>query len=225
MRIVERAFLHGLGDGGALAAVGDGVQLHREVIAPLEAMTAAAARASIGIRVLSGHRSFATQLSIWNRKASGSRTLLDSAEQPLDARTLAPNALIDAILRWSALPGASRHHWGTDMDVYDVEAVGPDFAPELTGDEAINRFGALHTWLDVHMNEYGFYRPYALDLGGVAPEPWHLSYAPLSRDFLAAMTVDSLREVLMTADMALKGQVLERLPELFERYTLRVGVV
>jgi hypothetical protein len=26
----------------------------------------------------------------------------------------------------------------------------------------------------------GFYRPYAVDRGGVAPERWHLSYAPLA---------------------------------------------
>ena len=29
---------------------------------------------------------------------------------------------------------------------------------------------------------YGFFRPYARDRGGVAPERWHLSYAPLALD-------------------------------------------
>ena len=33
-----------------------------------------------------------------------------------------------AILVWSALPGASRHHWGTDLDVFD-RAVQPPGEP------------------------------------------------------------------------------------------------
>ena len=38
---------------------------------------------------------------------------------------LAPDALIETILLWSALPGGSRHHWGTDVDVFDAAAVAP----------------------------------------------------------------------------------------------------
>ncbi len=67
-------------------------------------------------------------------------------------------------------------------------------------------------------------RPHdVVDLGGVAPEPWHVSYAPLAADFLATLSAESLREALAPADMALKARVLERLPELFERYSLRVA--
>ena len=32
-----------------------------------------------------------------------------------------------------------------------------------------------------YAGEFGFYRPYASDRGGVQPEPWHLSYAPVAR--------------------------------------------
>ncbi len=32
---------------------------------------------------------------------------------------------VAAILVWSALPGASRHHWGTDCDVIDAAALPP----------------------------------------------------------------------------------------------------
>lgn len=216
-------FLHGLDDAGVLVPDENGTKLHRDVIEPLKAMTAAAAKASVTIRVVSGHRTFATQLAIWNRKAAGRQPLLDSQERLIDASAPTTDALIDTILRWSALPGASRHHWGTDMDVYDLEAVESGYTPQLTIEEARSRFSALHAWLDAHMHEYGFFRPYSSDLGGVAPEPWHLSYAPLSRDFLEMLSVDSLREVLSTADIALKERVLERLPELFARYTLRVA--
>ncbi len=37
--------------------------------------------------------------------------------------------------------------------------------------------------------EFGFYRPYAVDRGGVHPEPWHLSYAPLAQQALAAFSL------------------------------------
>ena len=30
------------------------------------------------------------------------------------------------------------------------------------------------------MHAFGFFRPYTTDRGGVAPEPWHLSYAPVA---------------------------------------------
>ena len=28
-----------------------------------------------------------------------------------------------AILRWSAVPGASRHHWGTEIDFFDPDVL------------------------------------------------------------------------------------------------------
>ncbi len=40
-------------------------------------------------------------------------------------------------------------------------------------------FYQLTQWLDAHMAEFGFYRPFSTDTGGVAAEPWHLSYHPL----------------------------------------------
>lgn len=214
--------LHGLGDAGQLVRIRRGLKLHRDVAEPIEAMKAAALEAGVQIRVCSGHRSFKEQRWIWNAKATGRLRLLDSNGERLDARTLEPDALIDAILRWSALPGASRHHWGTDMDVYDVAAVPEGYDPKLTVAESEERFGALHAWLDSHMQAFGFFRPYATDRGGVAPEPWHLSYAPRASEYFEALTLESLRETLASAELALKDRVLARLPELFERYTQRI---
>ena len=54
----------------------------------------------------------------------------------------------------------------------------------LTGEVAPDGvFGPLHAWLDERMaadESEGFFRPYDEDRGGVAPERWHLSYAPLA---------------------------------------------
>jgi LAS superfamily LD-carboxypeptidase LdcB len=98
---------------------------------------------------------------------------------------LSPEQQLHAILRFSAIPGTSRHHWGTDLDVYDAEAVPPGYQVLLSMEEvaAGGPFDPLHCWLDARMaagESHGFYRPYDTDRGGVAPERWHLSYAPLS---------------------------------------------
>ena len=39
----------------------------------------------------------------------------------------------------------------------------------------------------------GFFRPYGEDRGGVAPERWHLSFAPLSHEMERALTPAMLR--------------------------------
>src|SRR5258708_29317479 len=91
--------------------------LHPLAATALQAMRAAAAAAGIDLMPASGFRDFARQLSIWNDKFSGARPLLDRAGQPLVADTMDEPARVAAILIWSALPGASRHHWGSDCDL------------------------------------------------------------------------------------------------------------
>ena len=49
--------------------------LHRDVVEPFLGLRAAAAQAGMDIRVFSAFRDFGAQLSIWNRKFSGERTL------------------------------------------------------------------------------------------------------------------------------------------------------
>src|SRR5688572_2341659 len=97
--------------------------LHREVVAPYLAMRAAAAADGIDLVAFSGFRDFDRQLGIWNGKFRGERPMQDRAGQPIDALTLSPADRVTAILWWSALPGASRHHWGTDFDVMDAQAL------------------------------------------------------------------------------------------------------
>lgn len=214
--------LYGLDDGGQFIRYDPGVRLHYSVALPVRRLVDAAALDGVLIRVCSGHRTFAEQLRIWNRKAQGKQALLDGNERRVDATTLSEDSLIESILRWSALPGASRHHWGTDMDVYDAAVVPRGYDPELTIHESESRFAVMHAWLDANMHVFAFYRPYSRDLGGVAPEPWHISYAPLATRNLEVFSLATLRQVLEPAQMELKERVLERLPELFERYVTRV---
>lgn len=209
-----------------MVAFDGAVQLHRSVIAPVRALTDLARSVGIQLSVASGFRSYDRQTMIWNAKATGRRPVFDHRGKPLDVASMPPEQAVRAILRWSALPGTSRHHWGTDMDVWDRGAVGDDYALQLVPEEyaAGGPFAALDHWLGgEQVADLGFFRPYALDRGGVAPEPWHLSYRPLAAEFSASLDADSLRPCLAAADIALKDTVLAMLDEIFDRFVICDG--
>jgi LAS superfamily LD-carboxypeptidase LdcB len=203
------------------------LQLHREVVEPFLAMRAAAARDGINLTPVSGFRDFERQRLIWNEKSRGERPLLDRRGGPLEAAQLDPEALVDAILVWSALPGASRHHWGTDLDVIDAAALPPGYPARLIPEEFApgGPFERLDHWLSAHAAGFGFYRPYAQDRGGVLPEPWHLSHAVVASRALRQLTVDVLREALGGAEIEGGEAVAARLPALHARYVLNVDPV
>ncbi len=197
-------------------------QLLPEVLAELALLAAAAKDAGFDLRVASSYRSFARQLLIWNAKAQGLRPVLDSAGQEIDISPLTEVELMWAILRWSALPGASRHHWGTDLDVYDCSRMAPDFQllltqAECTGDGPCADF---HRWLTAELGSgrWAFYRPYDKDRGGVATEPWHLSYEPIANQCAQLLTLELLAAQIAASDIQLKAAILANLPEIYRRF-------
>ncbi|WP_235036457.1 M15 family metallopeptidase [Zhongshania aliphaticivorans] len=204
----------------------DGVLVHRGIVDSFTALKAQAADAGFDLRLVSGFRSFDRQLAIWNAKASGQRALLDDQGEVLDWAALSDLEVVMAILRWSALPGASRHHWGTDIDVYDAAAVAPDYQVQLTPAEVADDgvFGPLHRWLDREFAEergHGFFRPYNVDRGGIAPERWHLSYAPLSAQCDLAMQAELLQVALeQREDVYLKEVILKELANIYQRFVV-----
>jgi len=204
-----------------------GAPVHRDVVAPFRALRADARVAGFDLVILSGFRGFDRQCSIWNRKVSGELAVLDSRAVPLDIEQLDERELVFAILRWSALPGASRHHWGTDLDVFDARARPEGYEIELIPEEVESggMFAPLHDWLDARMaagEAHGFFRPYDRDRGGVAPERWHLSHGPVARTYEGALTVEGLRAIVSAADIALKDTVLEHLDEIWLRFVVNI---
>jgi LAS superfamily LD-carboxypeptidase LdcB len=187
-------------------------------------MRAEARAAGISLYVASAYRDFNRQLTIWSGKFNGRRPLLDPSGVAIDHAKLNESALIDAILIWSALPGASRHHWGSDFDVLDASVLQPGERAELVPQEYApgGRFERLNGWLDSNMGRFGFFRPYATWQGGVRPEPWHLSHAEVSVPALQVLSLEVLQEAIEAADMPGKQTVLARLPELYQRYVLAV---
>jgi LAS superfamily LD-carboxypeptidase LdcB len=198
--------------------------LHPRTAEALLSMRAEAKQAGIDLYVVSAYRDFNRQLAIWSAKFNGRRPLLDPSGAALDHAKLHESALIDAILIWSALPGASRHHWGSEVDVLDAAALGPGERAQLLAQEYApgGRFERLNGWLDSNIGRFGFFRPYATWQGGVRPEPWHLSYAEVSVPALQVLSQEVLREAIEAADMPGKQTVLARLPELYQRYVLAV---
>jgi len=197
--------------------------IHRDVVAPLRALARAAwAEAGIELAAVSAFRDFERQRTIWNAKWRGERVLLDRAGRPLEAVTLDPDARIDAILAWSALPGASRHHWGTDIDVIDRAAMPAGYRPQLVPGEYApgGMFGRLDEWLAASMGRFGFHRPYSRDLGGVRPEPWHLSHSRTARPACAALTAEVMREAIASAEVDGAARLIERMDEIRERYVV-----
>ena len=202
-----------------------GCALHPAAAAALLQLRAAAAAAGIAVQPVSGFRDFARQLAIWNGKFRGERPLLGRDGQPLEATALGEAERVGAILVWSALPGASRHHWGSDCDVIDRATLPADTPVTLDAADyaADGRYARLAAWLAIHAQDYGFYRPYDCDRGGVLPEPWHLSYAPVADAALAAMSPGLLHAALAAADLEGRAVVTARLPELYARYVAAVA--
>jgi LAS superfamily LD-carboxypeptidase LdcB len=198
--------------------------LHKHVAAPFLSMRRAALADGINLVPHSSFRDFSRQLIIWNGKYNGERPVYGAAGQAIDVRALASRERVDAILLWSALPGASRHHWGTDVDLIDGGATAPSYRVRLTPDEfgAGGPYAALSEWLGANADRFGFFRPFRGILSGVQPEPWHFSFAPLAETARRALSPAVLHEAIAAAPLAGKEEVLTRLDELHARFVAAV---
>jgi LAS superfamily LD-carboxypeptidase LdcB len=198
--------------------------LHYEVVASFLAMRDAAAADGIDLQARSSFRDFDTQVAIWNRKWRGERALLDREGRRIERSRISDAECVDAILCWSAIPGGSRHHWGSDIDVIDANAIPAGYEVQLVPQEyaADGIFARLNDWLDANMRRFGFFRPYRIDRGGVSPEPWHLSYAPVAVPALEALSLSMLRHVVESSAIEGKPHVLARLPEIYTRFLLSI---
>ena len=198
--------------------------LHAQVVRPFLNLRRAAKAQGFDLKPLSSFRDFARQLEIWNGKFSGVRPMHDDSGVQLDAAALTPFERVHAILLWSALPGASRHHWGTDIDLIDRNATPPGYRVQLTPEEfaPAGPYGPLAEWLEVNAARFGFFRPFRGVLSGVRPEPWHFSFAPVAENARRSLTPAVLHNAIAAAPLLGKEQVLERIDELHARYVAAI---
>ncbi|MDX8000057.1 D-alanyl-D-alanine carboxypeptidase family protein [Xenorhabdus sp. Reich] len=184
------------------------------------AMQKDAARAGFKLQPASSFRDFTLQQTIWNEKFRGQRPVLDNNSQPLDIAKMSEGELCEAILRWSALPGASRHHWGTELDIYDPFLLPQDKKLQLEPWEYENGgyFEPLTNWLTENMSHYDFYRPFTRHDAGVAYEPWHISYWPISHEAERSFDEQILLSSWQNRDIAGIDWLQSNLSYIFDKY-------
>ena len=80
----------------------------------------------------------------------------------------------------------------------DAAALPPGARARLVPSEFARggKFARLEHWLGLHMHDFGFYRPYQQDRGGVQPEPWHLSHALVAQRAMQQFSLEMLRSAL-----------------------------
>jgi LAS superfamily LD-carboxypeptidase LdcB len=140
------------------------------------AMQTAALKDGIDIQLVSAYRSFERQQDIWEYKF-----------ERYTAEGLSPEAAIARILKYSTIPGTSRHHWGTDIDITDGNVKNEKRLLVPSKFHNNGPFAALHKWMQENAQRFGFYLIYTKDAerSGFSYEPWHYSYLPEAEVFLA----------------------------------------
>ena len=180
-----------------LVSIAPGLRVEGETANAFQTLGRRAAERGLDLRVASAFRDYDRQVRIINDKWAGARPVTDGEGRLLDRARHDDEEWLNLILRFSALPGMSRHHWGTDLDVWDASAVDTDYRPLLSPSEygPSGPFCEMTRWFDeliaAHDAE-GFYRPYALDRGGIAPEAWHISYRPTAMKYQDMVSAELL---------------------------------
>lgn len=150
----------------------DGLFLRRDVLNAFVQMYEAASSAGIKLQVRSATRNFDAQKKIWEDKWFGRKNLEGGINAMKDISDDKKRAL--KILEYSSMPGTSRHHWGTDID---LNAFTNDYFESGEGLK-------VYKWLQENAGFFGFCQTYtSFDKqrsSGYQPEKWHWSYIPVS---------------------------------------------
>jgi len=153
-----------------------GMYLRKEAYESFKKMYSAAEASGIKLVVRSATRNFDYQRGIWERKWTGTTKLSDGVNAATDISSEKDRA--KKIMNYSAMPGASRHHWGTDIDLNSFNNAYFESGKGLL----------IYQWLVKHAHEYGYCQPYtpkSKGRSGYNEEKWHWSYTPLSKPLTA----------------------------------------
>jgi len=196
------------------------VGIHKLMLPAFKVLKNEAETQGIELTIASGFRSFERQLNIWNNKFSGKAAIKDAHGNTIDISKLTELEIINAILLYSALPGASRHHWGCDIDVYAPNLLIHDQPLQLEPweYETGGPMEKLSFWLKINANKFGFFFPYDLNRGGISVEPWHLSFAPIACQYQNFFKLDALKKVLSQTDILGKAEIINNLSEIYIRF-------
>lgn len=143
--------------------------LQKETLTSFIKMKNAAKRDNIQLSIISGTRNFNDQKLIWEKKY---------LEYKLDGMSDIKTIL--KIMKWSAMPSTSRHHWGTDIDLN-----GFDDYFHKKNLKSVEEY----KWLKENARRFGFCEVYSKKekgkrTTGYNEEKWHWSYMPIANEYL-----------------------------------------
>ena len=159
-------------------------------------MYKAASAEGVTLQILSAARNFTYQKGIWERKWTGETTLSDGTKA---SDLVDPADRAKKILLYSSMPGTSRHHWGTDIDLNNFNN---GYFEQGKGLREYN-------WLTEHASKYGFCQPYTSKQDGrtgYEEEKWHWTYLPVSTH-LTAFCADHLSNEMIEGFMGSESAV------------------
>lgn len=191
-------------------ASGKGMFMRRDAYEAFQLMYDAAKEDGVNLKIVSAARNFDRQTQIWNNKWTG-RTLVEGGVN-LAREVADPVARARRILRFSSMPGTSRHHWGTDID---LNALEDEWFLEGEGKR-------IYDWLSNNARRFGFCQTYTVKdadrPNGYEEEKWHWTYAPVSK-----LILQSARLVMTNQNLnGFEGSETASEIEVLENYVLGI---
>ncbi len=181
----------------------EGMYLRKDALAAFVKMFEAANNDGVKLQIRSATRNFTYQKGIWERKWTGTTVLSDGTNVAKDITSPKEKAL--KILEYSSMPGTSRHHWGTDMD---LNAFSNSYFEKGEGK-------LIYDWLEKNAASHGFCQPYTAKgpkrPNGYNEEKWHWTYQPLGSE-ITTFAEQNLKNEMITgfkgAETAMEIDVL-----------------
>ncbi len=160
--------------------------------------------------LVSGYRSFYQQRHIWNH--------FDSLYKKTD--NLDEKGRVRAIMSLVSVPGLSRHHWGTELDISEISLRGQLVNVHPDTPEKVVKF---YAWMEDNAPQFGFCKVYLGKRGAVRDEPWHWSYFPFSRVYQEQfMAIKDYRRIL-NDKVANVDYLMKNFPKVFKQETRSIN--
>ncbi len=153
--------------------------LRKETAEAFLKMKKEAAKSKIKLTIVSGTRTFSDQKRLWENKWNGITPVNTDTNEFLPKPKSRNNNLSKEeralrVLEFTAMPTTSRHHWGTDFDLNNVNS---SYWTKAKGRKE-------YAWLIENAEKFGFCQVYSPDRNdGYNEEKWHWSYLPLAKTF------------------------------------------
>ncbi|OOF87991.1 peptidase M15 [Rodentibacter ratti] len=196
--------------------------LQKEALLAFQSLQQCAVENGFNLQPASSFRDFQRQQLIWNGKFNGERKVHDDEGSRLDLTLLNDWQKCQAILRWSALPGGSRHHWGTEIDIFDPDLLpqGQSLQLEPWEYEKGGYFFELSEFLAENLPHFDFTLPFMQQPIGkkIGREPWHISYLPLAERARVQFSPEILLHAWQNEEIGGKDILRKHIEQIFEQF-------